>query len=65
MCCPLVFKFSVGIGGLVIGLGQISFFFSLLYAPSETSDPPAVTRIKKSISIRLILLNDFMEKEGP
>ena len=29
MCCPLVFKFSVGKGGFVIGLGQISFFFSL------------------------------------
>ena len=30
MCCPLVFEFSVGIGVFVIGLGQISFFFSLL-----------------------------------
>ena len=30
MCCPLVFEFSVGIGGFVIELGQISFFFSLL-----------------------------------
>ena len=29
MCCPLVFEFSVGIGGFVIGLGQISFFLSL------------------------------------
>ena len=29
MCCPLVFEFSVGIGGFVIGLGQISFFFYL------------------------------------
>ena len=29
MCCPLVFEFSVGIGGFVIGLGQISFFFPL------------------------------------
>ena len=28
MCCPLVFEFSVGIGGFVIGLGQITFFFS-------------------------------------
>ena len=28
MCCPLVFEFSVGIGGFVIGLSQISFFFS-------------------------------------
>ena len=25
----LVFEFSVGIGGFVIGLGQISFFFTL------------------------------------
>ena len=31
MSCPLVFEFSVGIGGFVIGLGQISFFFSLKY----------------------------------
>ena len=31
VCCPLVFEFSVGIGVFVIGLGQISFFFSLLY----------------------------------
>ena len=29
MCCPLVFEFSVSIGVFVIGLGQISFFFSL------------------------------------
>ena len=29
VCCPLVFEFSVGIGVFVIGLGQISFFFSL------------------------------------
>ena len=29
MCCPLVFEFSVCIGVFVIGLGQISFFFSL------------------------------------
>ena len=28
VCCPLVFEFSVGIGVFVIGLGQISFFFS-------------------------------------
>ena len=30
MCCPLVFEFSVGIGGFLIGLGQISFFFSFM-----------------------------------
>ena len=29
MCYPFVFEFSVRIGGFVIGLGQISFFFSL------------------------------------
>ena len=29
VCCPFVFEFSVGIGGFVIGLGQISFFFSV------------------------------------
>ena len=29
VCCPLVFEFSVGTGGFVIGLGQIVFFFSL------------------------------------
>ena len=29
MCCPLVFEFSVGIGGFVIGQGQISFFYLL------------------------------------
>ena len=31
MCCPLVFELSVGIGGFVIGLGQISFFFSFFF----------------------------------
>ena len=29
MCCPLVFEFSVGTGGSVIGLGQITFCFSM------------------------------------
>ena len=28
VCCPLVFEFSVGIGGFVIGLSQISLFSS-------------------------------------
>ena len=28
VCCPLVFGYSVGVRGFVIGLGQISFFFS-------------------------------------
>ena len=32
MCCLFVFEFSVGIGGFVIGLSQISFFFSLTVA---------------------------------
>ena len=26
VCCPLVFEYSVGIGGFFIGLGKISFF---------------------------------------
>ena len=30
LCCPLVLEFSVGKGVFVIGLSQISFFFSLL-----------------------------------
>ena len=38
MCCPLVFEFSVGIGGFVIGLGQISFFFSSDRAFRHTID---------------------------
>ena len=43
MCCPLVFEFSVGIGGFVIGLGQISFFFSInlvfsYVTPGDTGD---------------------------
>ena len=37
MCCPLVFEFSVGIGGFVIGLGKISFFFSLSIYFAKTS----------------------------
>ena len=36
MCCPLVFEFSVGIRGFVIGLGQISFFFSLYVITSNS-----------------------------
>ena len=36
MCCPLVFEFSVGIGVFVIGLGQISFFFSLSTEPVDS-----------------------------
>ena len=34
MYCPLVFEFSVGIEGFVVGLSQISFFFSLFRACS-------------------------------
>ena len=34
LCCPLVFEFSVGIGVFVIGLSEISFFFSqYIYSP--------------------------------
>ena len=36
MCYPLVFEFSVGIGGFVIGLSQISFFFSLTFGPNNS-----------------------------
>ena len=36
VCCPLVFEFSVGIGGFVIGLGQISFFFSLKFSACKS-----------------------------
>ena len=39
MCCPLVFEFSVGIGAFVIGLGQISFFFSLCSNQLRTIRP--------------------------
>ena len=46
MCCPLVFEFSVGIGGFVIGLGQISFFFSKGY--------------RKFISSHLVLLSCYV-----
>ena len=40
MCCPLVFEFSVGIGGFVIGLGPllISFFFSFYYHLKNNRD---------------------------
>ena len=44
MCCPLVFEFSVDIGGFVIGLGQISFFFSI----DINSSSPVGTRGLKS-----------------
>ena len=37
MCCPLVFEFSVGIGAFVIGLSQISFFFSYIPPASKIS----------------------------
>ena len=30
VCCHLVFEFSVGIGGFVIGMSQISFFILLI-----------------------------------
>ena len=46
MCCPLVFEFSVGIGGFVIGLGQISFFFNLLGAMKISDILARRTRVK-------------------
>ena len=68
MCCPLVFQYSVGIGGFVIGLGQISFFFSYkatevdyrtwLHVPSGTLwpsniDTPHVVEIQKEICTKM------------
>ena len=44
VCCRLVFEFSVGIGGFVIGLGQISFFFSL---SSSLCDKSALVRFRE------------------
>ena len=47
MCCPLVFEFSVGVGGFVIGLSHISFFFFELIFLGATCDvkppPPFIT----------------------
>ena len=45
MCCPLVFELSVGIGGFVIGLGHISFFFSLLVKFVNTKSEMALLTI--------------------
>ena len=45
MCCPLVFEFSVGIGGFVIGLGQISFFFSFSGLHLVAPDRPVYKQI--------------------
>ena len=57
MCCPLVFEFSVGIGGFVIGLGQISFFFSLLTASNKMTChdmfPPNEVKIIRIIMTKL------------
>ena len=55
VCCPLVFEFSVGIGGFVIGLSQISFFFSfsihmILYGS---------TYIIKTLLKKNIFINSF------
>ena len=69
MCCPLVFAFSVGIGGFVIGLGQISFFFSLklYYIPSECN--PADKESRKLSLQDCMLSSDSWdvveEKFGP
>ena len=39
LCCPLVFEFSVGIRVFVIGLNQISIFFSLQAVKLESNNP--------------------------
>ena len=39
LCCPLVFEFSVGMGVFVMGLSQISFFFSLINRMLKTPYP--------------------------
>ena len=57
MCCPLVFEFSVGIGGFVIGLGQISFFFSHnLYGMPELAP-------HTDIFLRATLLSNYLLQE--
>ena len=33
LCGTLLFRFSVGVGAFVIGLSQISFFFSYINIP--------------------------------
>ena len=55
MCCPLVFEFSVGIGGFVIGLGQISFFFSLYVCVIHFYDLSGLVGCWSSVSIRRII----------
>ena len=55
MCCPLVFEFSVGIGGFVIGLGQISFFFSQYQKRSLTYRMPPFDQLSKNKVLLLYL----------
>ena len=47
LCCPLVFEFSIGIGDFVIGLSQISFFFSLCWRHNALT-PEAIPAIKRN-----------------
>ena len=43
LCCQLVVEFSVGIGAFVIGLSQISFFFSSYrHFPLLNADNPGL-----------------------
>ena len=63
MCCPLVFEFSVGIGGFVIGLGQISFFFSKsakkeLYVYCNVCETSLVKEAERSLLRRVFLENN-------
>ena len=47
MCCPLVFECSVGIWGFVIGLSQISFFFSFKSLKSDSPKVPKQAEAKR------------------
>ena len=50
LCFPLVFEFSVGIGVFVIGLSQISLFFSLQsFSEALHSDARGVCKEKKRV----------------
>ena len=48
VCRPLVFEFCVGKGGFVIGLGQISFFFSLYQHLFPAAVSSVLTRLPAS-----------------
>ena len=64
VCCPLVFEFSVGVGGFVIGLGQISFFFSFfLYKKGDKTAiiPEEVFNELHYIAESIQLLTSFLK----